>query len=438
MKLILTLVLICRMIPLDATPLPRRVYLGIRMETLTDDARNIIGLKERFGVLISEVLPNSTAEKAGFKKGDILLSIDTFKVNNPSGLIQYLLKCTDCHKFNYSLFRDKKILKGQSEFMRFPLEHYTGIEMEYTASESASGKQRIIMSKPLKSGKRPLVVFIGGIGCYSLDSPHDSMRSEIRLLNQLTRAGYICARLEKPGTGDNAGYSTPCNQISFAMETESYLASVRALKLRPDIDSNSVFILGHSMGGLFAPLVAEKTNIKGIIAYGTIGSNFIDYLAKTRRTIAEAFAMNPVETDNLIKDFCTCSFYYFDLNLSSAEAAEKKNVCKEYLSVFDLRSRAYNSELYAFNIPSVWKNFGGKALLVYGESDYIASKEDHQILVKTINFYHPGNAEYAGIPDTDHGMNLAKDFAEAAQNPGSYNEQLGKSILTWLNKIMET
>ena len=188
------------------------------------------------------------------------------------------------------------------------------------------------------------------------------------------------------------------------------------------------------MGGVFAPLISKKTTIKGIISYGTIGSSFIEYLAKTRRTIAEAYAMTPEETDDLVKDFCECSAYYFVEKMTTEQAAEKKEVCKEYMGIFDLRSRRYNDELYSFNIPGLWKSFGGKALLIWGESDYISSKEDHQIISDAVNYYHKGQGEFVTIKQADHGMNMATDFREAQKNPGSYNKQVGQAILEWLVK----
>jgi len=99
---------------------------------------------------------------------------------------------------------------------------------------------------------------------------------------------------------------------------------------------------GHSMGGVFAPLVAEKTSIKGIIAYGAIGSNFLEYLVKTRKTIAEAYQLSPEESDDLVKDFCECAVYYFAESMTTAEASKKKTSCADYLSIFDLRSRGFS------------------------------------------------------------------------------------------------
>jgi pimeloyl-ACP methyl ester carboxylesterase len=99
-----------------------------------------------------------------------------------------------------------------------------------------------------------------------------------------------------------------------------------------------------------------------------------------------------------------------------------------------LRSRAYNDELYSYNIPGLWKPFNGKALMIWGESDYISSKEDHAIISGAVNYYHNGNSEFITIPHADHGMNLAKDFSEAQKNPGPYYPAVGDAIAKWLKK----
>lgn len=419
---------------INAQELPRRVFLGIRMENLTDDLKDIMGLTDIQGVLIAEVFPSSTAEKAGFKKGDILKSMNGNVVNTASEVIASLSGHKPGESFAYELLRNKQSIKGKAIFQAFQQEKYADLDVVYTQSESAVGLQRIIITKPRVQIKLPAIAFVGGIGCYSLDFAMDSVRAEAELLTDLSRAGFICARLEKPGVGDNIGFSRPCAEVSFAEETNGYAEAIRALKQRPDVDSNRVFIFGHSMGGVFAPLIAQQTAIKGIIAYGTIGCSFIEYLAKTRRTIAQAYEMPPDETDELIKDFCECGSYYFVEKMTTEEAAAKKPACGEYLSIFNLRSRAYNDELYAFNIPSLWKPFKGKVLMLWGESDYISSREDHEIITDAVNFYNPGNAIFSTVKDADHGMNFAKNFQEAQKAPGMYNKVVSSTVIDWLIK----
>ncbi|HYG51691.1 MAG TPA: PDZ domain-containing protein, partial [Flavobacteriales bacterium] len=358
-KIIFLFLILASGLRLEAQDLPRRVFLGIRMQNLTDDMRNIMGIAGTRGVLIDEVLPASTAKTAGFKRGDILVSVNGTVVNATGEVINAIAPYKPGEKFSYELLRNKKKIKGEAVFTAVPEEKYTDLDVIYTDVKSVAGQQRVIITKPKNKTKLPVVVFIGGIGCYSLDNALDTTRSESQLLNMLSRQGYMCVRPEKPGMGDNARYCKACKDVSFTEELDGYIKAIQKIKLRPDVDSSSVFVIGHSMGGVFAPLIAQKTKLKGTISYGTIGSNFIEHLLKTRRTIGEAYGWAPDETDAFIKDFCECVGYYYVSKMTSAEAAAKKADCGQYLSVFDLRSRAYNDELYAFNIPGLWKPFEG-------------------------------------------------------------------------------
>ncbi|MBK7087101.1 MAG: alpha/beta fold hydrolase [Flavobacteriales bacterium] len=275
--------------------LPRRVFLGIRMENVTDDMRRIMGIGDAHGVLLSEVLPNGSGEAAGWKRGDLLTELDGKLVGTTEEVFTELAKHSTGSTVGYRVLRDKKPVSGKLKLLGWPGESYPDLHVEYTAHRTTNGIQRAILTSPKtkRADKAPLVVFIGGISCYSLDSPLDTARSEIQLLNRLGRMGYACARLEKPGVGDATRTSTPCAELSFMNEMIGYAEMIAQLKQRADIDSGHVTIIGHSMGGLFAPLVAQRTPVHRIVAYGTIGSNFMEYLIKTRRTIGEAYGWGP-------------------------------------------------------------------------------------------------------------------------------------------------
>ncbi|MBL7932420.1 MAG: alpha/beta fold hydrolase [Bacteroidia bacterium] len=420
---------------LNSQELSRRPLLGIRMVSVTAETQRVMNLPEQKGVLIEKVIANSTAEKAGFKIGDILLKLNNEEITTPEQAVKLVAQSASGQIFTYEILRDKELKKGSSTFEPMPVEKHEGIVMEYKAVKTVNGMQRLIVSRPPDNKKHPVLVFIGGIGCYSLDFPMDDKRSEVQLLNRLTREGYVCVRAEKPGVGDNMK-CTPCNEVSFNHEIESYISAVNAIKEYSYVDSAGIFILGHSMGGVMAPVIAAGAKVKGIIAYGTIGSNFLEYLAKTRRTLALAYEMNPQETDDYIKDWCECSAYYFLDGLTTAQATEKKVACSEILSIFDLRSPAYNKELYALNIPGAWKNFNGKALLLWGENDFVASKEDHEIIAATVNYYHKGNAVFKVVKNSSHGMNVSHSMQEAVrQEEDDFNPEVSLTILSWLKSV---
>ena len=405
----------------------------MQMENLNADTRRIMNLGTAEGVLINMVVPGSTAAAAGFRKGDVLLSINEVTMKDTRTAVDYVGGRRGGEPFTYTLIRDGKKISGSASFSPYPKEQYPDLELSYSQVKTELGLQRVIISRQKGKKDAPVVFFIGGIGCYSLDTPLDTARSETRLLNQLTRAGFTTVRLEKPGMGDAAGRSRDCEKIGFLEEVAGYVQAIEAVRKETG-EAKDIYLIGHSMGGLMAPMIAAKTEVKGIIAYGTIGSSFIECLAKTRRTIGAAYGWSPEETDDYIKTYCECASLYFVNGLSTSEAVRKKPECGEYLSIFDLRSRKYNEELYAINIPAVWKEYKGKALLAWGESDYIAAAEDHQIITETVNRYHPGNASYLPVKETDHGMQLAQSFSEARTNPGPYNKAVGDLFISWLKK----
>ncbi len=419
-----------------AQDLPRRAFLGIRMENLNDDTRRIMGLDGTQAILIADVIPNSTAAAAGWQKGDLLIQLNGTSTGTIDEVFAALGRLNSGDQFSYSIQRGGKQLKGKAKLKGWAFETYPDLEMEYSSFTSAVGTQRSVIAKGMKykDRKLPVVVFIGGMGCYSLDTPQDTARSETQLLNTLSRNGYLTVRAEKPGIGDGSRTSRPCNEVSLSEETESYVALIQQLKKRPDVDSTNVTIFGHSMGGVIGPMIAQRTPVQKVIAYGTFGSSMLEYLPKTRRTIGEALGWDLDSTESYINTFNECATWYFADRMSSMEAAKKRPECAEMVSVFDLRSRAFMDELYNTNIAGLWRGFHGKALFLYGESDYVAAKEDHEILQAVMDRYHPGKGTLQIIPATDHGMNSAADFRAAAQQPGPYNAEVGKIVLEWLAK----
>ena len=54
----------------------RRGWLGVRIQTVTDEIAASFGLEEASGALVADVTPDSPAERAGFEPGDVILKFD--------------------------------------------------------------------------------------------------------------------------------------------------------------------------------------------------------------------------------------------------------------------------------------------------------------------------------------------------------------------------
>jgi Do/DeqQ family serine protease len=64
----------------------RRGLLGVSIYTITPDIAEAYGVKETQGALVSQVMADSAAEKAGVKAGDIIRKVDGKPVNNANDL----------------------------------------------------------------------------------------------------------------------------------------------------------------------------------------------------------------------------------------------------------------------------------------------------------------------------------------------------------------
>ena len=63
-----------------------RGMLGVGIQDVTSDLANSFGLKEVRGVLINSITPNSPADKAGIKQGDVIVNFNGAKINDNNDL----------------------------------------------------------------------------------------------------------------------------------------------------------------------------------------------------------------------------------------------------------------------------------------------------------------------------------------------------------------
>lgn len=65
---------------------PIRGWLGVKIQVVTKDLADALGLEKAEGALVAEVLPDSPAQRAGLKDGDVIISFDGKEVNDMQSL----------------------------------------------------------------------------------------------------------------------------------------------------------------------------------------------------------------------------------------------------------------------------------------------------------------------------------------------------------------
>ncbi len=87
----------------------QRGWLGVRIQEITPDIANSLGLKNEEGVLISMVNPGEPAEKGGLRAGDVILEFNGKKIKDVKSLQRTVADSIVESKASVKVWRDKKV-----------------------------------------------------------------------------------------------------------------------------------------------------------------------------------------------------------------------------------------------------------------------------------------------------------------------------------------
>ncbi len=87
---------------------PRRGWLGVHIQTVTDDIADSVGLDEAYGAMVADVTKDGPAAKAGIKQGDIILKFDGKKVESMRRLPRIVAETKIGKEVDVELWRDGK------------------------------------------------------------------------------------------------------------------------------------------------------------------------------------------------------------------------------------------------------------------------------------------------------------------------------------------
>ena len=112
------------------------------------------------------------------------------------------------------------------------------------------------LALPRSEEPLPAVILITGSGAQNRDEEIVGHRPFLVLSDNLTRRGIAVLRVDDRGIGGSTGNFSQATTEDFAGDV---LAGIEYLKSRKDIDPTRIGLIGHSEGGLIAPLVAVQS-----------------------------------------------------------------------------------------------------------------------------------------------------------------------------------
>ena len=109
---------------------------------------------------------------------------------------------------------------------------------------------------PTGQGSFPAALLISGSGPQDRDESLFGHKPFLVLADYLTRMGIAVLRVDDRGVGGSTGQTRTSTSEDLAGDVE---AGVAFLKTRPEVDPAKIGLIGHSEGGIIAPMVAAQS-----------------------------------------------------------------------------------------------------------------------------------------------------------------------------------
>jgi fermentation-respiration switch protein FrsA (DUF1100 family) len=182
------------------------------------------------------------------------------------------------------------------------------------------------LTLPSKEGKYPVVVLITGSGPQNRDEELMGHKPFLVLSDYLTRNGIGVLRYDDRGTFDSKGNFAKSTTFDFATDVES---AVGYLKTRKEIDKRHIGLIGHSEGGIIAPMVAVNCkDVSFIVMMAGTGIPGSELLILQQEAIGKASGI----AEDKLKEATEINQGVYKIVEQSADSATVAKKLTEYLN----------------------------------------------------------------------------------------------------------
>lgn len=393
------------------------------------------------GAKINSINANGPLEKAGFMPEDIIIEVDGIAINSDEVWteVSYGLRANRPIKIK-ALRNAATLLEKEVTFNPREKETHANLDTYYEEITSVYGiTQRIIITKPKKSGRQPAVVLIGGLSCSSIETYPGRKGNWVQTITDLVeKSGMVVMRIEKPGVGDSAG---DCSQSDFVTDLAGYRAAIQNLKSKPYVDTSKIVVYGSSMGSALAPLLANEFDLAGVISDGTFFKTWFEHMLEIERRILQ-FQGN---TESQIAE--KMNKYYFPLyygmliqKKTYQQVVEKYPALAEYNyhSPAHMYGRpvAYYQQLQDFDLAGQWEKIKVPVRILRGTNDWIMSSFDNKMIMEILERNGHEDHILHEYPGLDHWNTIHETPKNSFEGkPGKWDPGTVNLIINWAREM---
>lgn len=290
-----------------------------------------------------------------------------------------------------------------------------------------SGKVELAGTLTLPDGRKhfPTVILITGSGPQNRDEELMTHKPFLVLADHLTKKGIAVLRYDDRGFGQSTGKFGAATSVDFANDVR---AAIAYLKTRKEIDTSRIGLLGHSEGGLIAPMIAADTKVAFIVLLAGPGVSGSQILLKQVELIARSQGADEEGVQKKVKinrdifqlfnqygedpSFETRLEQYLNEALSGndilAEGTDKKAFIKTQVSVF---KRPWMRYFLKYDPVTSLKLVKCPVLALNGGKDVQVAAENLAVIEKAIRQGGNNNVTVKEFPDMNHLFQTCKTGA---------------------------
>lgn len=377
---------------------------------------------------------DSKALESGWK--DVVKSIgeykavndSTFVVKNNNALVEVILEYElNGLKVSFAFDSDNKVAGLNINYSPIKEKLTTNEDFEESKIAIGDGENKLdgILTLPKNTENPSVVVMVQGSGQSDMDETIGALANKPfkDIAHGLAQNGIASIRYNKRYY-QYQNTATPTITIEDEVLNDVYFAVDMAAK-NENLNSEKIYIVGHSLGGMLAPKIAkENANVAGIISLAGSPRKLEDIILDQNKDAIDAMSDKSDEEKKLM------------LDQVKEEVNKVKNLKPEDKSttIFGINSEYWNS-LNTINTPEIVKELNIPMLFLQGDADFqvyadVDFKEWKDILLGR------DNATFKSYPGLNHLFmkNNGKSDITEYDIKGNVDDTVISDMADWINK----
>ncbi len=277
-----------------------------------------------------------------------------------------------------------------------------------------------MLTLPKDSMNCPVVVLVHGSGPADMDETIGAHKPFKDIAIGLAAKGIASIRYVKRTTlfpGDFTGaFTTKLEVEDDALNVIAYAKKV------PQVDSQKVYLFGHSLGGMLAPRIAAQTTLKGIILAAAPARKLQDISLEQNKYFY-----------NLSKDTTKAG------KIALADAEKQLNFAKNLNiktispdSIILGLPASYWADLNSYDQVATAKKLDDRILIIQGGNDFQVSQQDYNLWVAGLK--GKKHVDFKLYPLLNHLFSFASEKGGVSQyqEQGNVDQPVIDDVASWI------